>query len=212
MKKSMARVLAKERGEKFYVPENPCARGHAYRKTSDGVCVQCRRDAEKAHTEANREAYNARKQRERREYLPLLAAKARITRATETPEARAIRLEKARIKQREWRAKNPQHENTKKAKARYKINNPGKRRADVAKRRAAQLKRTPAWLTADDLWIIEQAHELAALRTKMFGFSWHVDHELPLQGKYVSGLHVPTNIRVVPWLDNVSKANKYLPA
>jgi len=51
---------------------------------------------------------------------------------------------------------------------------------------------------------------LAALRTKLFGFSWHVDHVLPLQGKKVSGLHVPSNLQVIPWADNVSKSNKFL--
>lgn len=212
MKKGVARVRAMERGEKLYVPENPCARGHLQRRTSDGTCVQCKRDAETARTAANREAYNARKQRERRTHLPKLAEKMRAVRATESPEVRAIRLEKAKLKQREWRLKNPRHENTKKVKALYKLHNPGKRRADVAKRRAAQLKRTPAWLTADDLWAIEQAHDLADLRTKLFGFQWHVDHILPLQGQYVSGLHTPANLQVVPWRDNVSKANKYLPA
>lgn len=97
---------------------------------------------------------------------------------------------------------------------RYKQTAKGKAkvRAHDAKRHAAKMKRTPAWLTQDDFWMIEQAYELATLRTKMFGFVWHVDHAIPLQGKSVSGLHVPTNLQVIPWLDNVKKANKYLPA
>lgn len=78
-----------------------------------------------------------------------------------------------------------------------------------AKRKAAQLKRTPVWLTADDHWMIEQAYELAALRTKMFGFSWHVDHILPLQGKNVSGLHTPYNMQVIPGAENVRKSNSF---
>jgi hypothetical protein len=77
-----------------------------------------------------------------------------------------------------------------------------------AKRKAAQLNRTPAWLTPDDNWMIEQAYELAAIRTKMFGFSWHVDHIIPLQGKTVSGLHVPTNLQVIPAVDNIRKGNR----
>jgi len=68
--------------------------------------------------------------------------------------------------------------------------------------------RYPKWLTADDRWMIEQTYELAALRTKMFGFSWHVDHIVPLQGKTVSGLHVPTNLQVIPAIDNIQKGNR----
>jgi hypothetical protein len=43
----------------------------------------------------------------------------------------------------------------------------------------------------------------------MFGFPWHVDHIIPLQGEMVSGLHVPNNIQVIPWIDNVRKANSF---
>lgn len=92
---------------------------------------------------------------------------------------------------------------------RVKQNNKGKVNADTAQRRYAKLKRTPAWLTVDDRWLIEQAYELAALRTKMCGFQWHVDHIIPLQGRVVSGLHVPNNLQVIPWIDNVVKANNF---
>lgn len=78
-----------------------------------------------------------------------------------------------------------------------------------AKRKAAELQRTPAWLTEDDHWMIEQAYELAALRTKLFGFPWHVDHFFPLQGKLVSGLHVPLNLQVIPAKMNRAKSNTF---
>jgi hypothetical protein len=68
---------------------------------------------------------------------------------------------------------------------------------------------TPKWLTQDDHWMIEQAYELAALRTKLFGFSWQVDHIVPLQGKLVSGLHTPYNLQVIPAKHNQSKSNQF---
>jgi len=80
--------------------------------------------------------------------------------------------------------------------------------ASSRKRQLAKIQRTPKWLTKDDFWMIGQAYELAALRTKMFGFSWHVDHILPLQGKTVSGLHVPTNLQVIIGSENCRKANR----
>jgi hypothetical protein len=79
----------------------------------------------------------------------------------------------------------------------------------AAKHRAAKLQRTPAWLDEDDYWVIAQAYELAALRTKLLGFSWHVDHIMPLKGKLISGLHVPSNLQVIPGLQNIAKNNRF---
>ena len=208
MKKSMARVKAAERGEATYVPESPCARGHLLRSTSGGSCIECRRASEKARYYKDPQKTKLRTKSKYQANAEALRAKRRAAYAANAGKEKIV----ARARSAEWRAKNHQHEGTKKSKARYKAVNKGKVNADTIKRRAAKLKRTPAWLTEDDHWMMEQAYELSALRTKLFGFPWHVDHVLPLQGKYVSGLHVPTNLQVVPWLDNVSKANKYLPA
>lgn len=90
----------------------------------------------------------------------------------------------------------------------WRKNNPESHAARESKRRASKLQRTPLWLTEDDHWMIEQTYELAALRTKMLGFSWHVDHIIPMQGKTVSGLHVPWNLQVIPAVENNRKYNK----
>lgn len=93
--------------------------------------------------------------------------------------------------------------------AAYRKQNLAQHAAKEAKRRFSKAKRTPAWLDVDDLWMIEQAFELAALRTKIFGFAWEVDHVLPLQGKYVSGLHTPLNLQVIPAQQNRRKTNNF---
>lgn len=92
----------------------------------------------------------------------------------------------------------------------YRQENKGKINALVAARKKVIKQRTPKWLTDDDKWIIRETYELAALRTKMFGFSWHVDHVIPLQGKQISGLHTPNNLRVIPGVENIRKKNKVL--
>lgn len=79
----------------------------------------------------------------------------------------------------------------------------------VRRRQAALLQRTPNWLTENDVWMMQQAYELASLRTKIFGFSWHVDHIIPLQGKLVSGFHTPYNLQVIPATENIAKLNRF---
>lgn len=91
----------------------------------------------------------------------------------------------------------------------YRQVNKGKINALVAARKLRIKVRTPKWTTDNDRWMIKEAYELAALRTKLFGFSWHVDHVIPLQGKQVSGFHTPYNLKVIPWLENVVKKNKF---
>lgn len=93
----------------------------------------------------------------------------------------------------------------------YRQANPEKDLESTRRRQAAIIKRTPKWLTKTDIWMMQEAYHLAKQRTKLFGFSWHVDHVLPLQGKIVSGLHVPTNLQVIPWLDNVKKSIRVNP-
>jgi hypothetical protein len=115
--------------------------------------------------------------------------------------------DRVRAAVRSWAARNP--EKVKQYIKKAKLNNKGLVNASIARRKHAQSKRTPVWLTADEFWMMEQAYALAALRTKMLGFSWQVDHILPLQGSLVSGLHVPYNLQVIPQADNVRKSNKF---
>jgi hypothetical protein len=95
------------------------------------------------------------------------------------------------------------------ARSKWDAANPGKSSAAKKLNATARKKRAPAWLTDDDKWMLDQAYELAALRSKMFGFAWHVDHIIPLSGRKVSGLHVPTNLQVIPGIENAKKYNRY---
>ena len=115
--------------------------------------------------------------------------------------------EAATARKAKWREENKEKHNE--INRAWRAENKDKRAAYEAKRRAAKLQRTPKWLSEDHLWMMQQAYELAALRAKMFGFEWHVDHIVPLQGKQVCGLHVPWNLQVIPGTDNIKKSNKW---
>lgn len=91
----------------------------------------------------------------------------------------------------------------------WKKANPEKVVAATTARKRYIKQRTPKWLSKDDMWMMEQAYELAALRTKIFGFAWHVDHIIPLRANLVSGLHTPYNLTVIPKSVNLTKSNKF---
>ena len=86
-------------------------------------------------------------------------------------------------------------------------NNKPRKAALQAKRKSVILQRTPAWDPHAHLIIAK--YQLAAMLAKASGTPHHVDHIIPLQGKKVSGLHVFSNLRVIPGSDNVKKSNKY---
>jgi len=94
--------------------------------------------------------------------------------------------------------------------AEYKKLNPAKANANKAKRKAAKKQRTPKWLTNIDFERIENQYRLAEILTKLHNEPWHVDHIIPLQGKLVSGLHVPSNLQVLKGSENCSKQNNFV--
>ena len=87
--------------------------------------------------------------------------------------------------------------------------NRGHANALNAKYNLAKKHRLPAWLTENNKKQIKAMYVLASSLTKSTGMSWHVDHIIPLQGKNVSGLHIPENLQVIPAIENIKKRNKF---
>ncbi len=85
---------------------------------------------------------------------------------------------------------------------------PEKFSAQNAARKAIKIRAMPKWANR---FFISEAYHLAALRTKMFGYPWHVDHIVPLQSQLVCGLHVEHNLRVIPGRENIIKGNRHWP-
>jgi 5-methylcytosine-specific restriction endonuclease McrA len=85
---------------------------------------------------------------------------------------------------------------------------PDRANAKCMKRHASKLKRTPSWLSE------EQLEEITGFYTTAKELQWlsqetlEVDHIVPLQGKDISGLHVPWNLQILPKSTNCSKGNR----
>ena len=106
-----------------------------------------------------------------------------------------------------YRERHP--EKVKLGKQRYAIQNNHVINAAVARRKALKRNQTPKWVDSEELWLITEVYALAKERTKMTGFSWHVDHIVPIQGKLASGLHTIHNLQVIPATENIRKSNRY---
>ena len=104
-----------------------------------------------------------------------------------------------------WRNGNLEQHNATNRK--WFANNKNKRAAYEGKRRAMQLQRTPTW--DPHAHLIVAKYQLAAMLSQASGTQHHVDHIIPLQGRKVSGLHVFSNLRVIPGSDNAKKSNKF---
>lgn len=90
----------------------------------------------------------------------------------------------------------------------WRIKNPGASNAITARRRASKKIASPSWANS---FFIKEAYALAALRTKMLGFKWNVDHIVPIQSPLVCGLHCEANLQVITKYDNVRKGNRVWP-
>jgi hypothetical protein len=104
----------------------------------------------------------------------------------------------------EWKAKNK-----KKVASSWQKRNKGHVNSLTRARQAAKLQRTPAWLTTEQLKEIEEFYIMAQELEAVFPWKQCVDHIIPLQGRTVSGLHVPSNLQILSAKANMEKGNRY---
>jgi len=112
----------------------------------------------------------------------------------------ASNLEMARAKRALWREMNRAYARSYGKK--YRKENPGKELAKTRRYALAKLNRTPKWLTKQQ---IDEMTQFYVNCPK----GYEVDHIIPLQGKNISGLHVPSNLQYLTIEENRKKSNKY---
>lgn len=109
-------------------------------------------------------------------------------------------LESARKRRAEYRKS---HKELQKAlEANWRKNNPGKAREKCRRYQAKKLNATPKWLTDEHVKELQRIYSNCPK-------DYEVDHVIPIQGKNVSGLHVPWNLQYMLKSVNRSKSNKY---
>jgi len=57
-------------------------------------------------------------------------------------------------------------------------------------------------------FVVEEMRNLADLRKETFGTEWHIDHIVPLNHPEACGLHLYTNLQLVPAQWNLKKGNR----
>lgn len=213
----ISRQYAIANGLGKYFTGKPCRKGHVAERWVAGACVQCVSDRKKELYQTNRDAV-----------LAYSKVQSKIYRA-QNKEAclernyawREKNLDKVRAQEKARRLANPEKDRAKARKYYYahkelelarqkewRIANKGIINAHTGKRKAARLQRTPNWLTDFDKLKMECYYSIAAMLTRVNNEPWHVDHVLPLRGKTVSGLHVPSNLQVLRGVENMRKGNR----
>lgn len=84
----------------------------------------------------------------------------------------------------------------------YEKQFPEKTRARSNKRRAIKARAIPIWADFDAIKAIYVEAQKCGLE---------VDHIVPLNSKYVSGLHCEANMQLLPRLENIRKGNRWWP-
>lgn len=198
----VSRAEAKAAGIGCYFTGVPCRAGHiAKRNVANWTCRMC--ENEKAAARRARDLDGARA-KDRQRYHATGERKLSQMRAS-----RAAHVEERREYDRRRYHENPARRAAQFAQVdRWWRANKGKRNEYTARRRSWIKRATPLWLTDDDWKQIKAIYREAAAREG----DWHVDHITPLRGKTVCGLHVPSNLQILPGDENRRKRNAFVEA
>ena len=173
-----------------------CPRGHlAERFVSTRACCECARDKKHLWNATNPGKVNAQK----RAWVKANPEKAKALKSANQRLNRAA----ANARTRRYAEKHPDrvHANA----AGWAAKNPARVVAKTARYRSMKLQATPGWANHAE---IQKVYDLAA-RFRGLGCDFHVDHQIPLQGRRVCGLHVHNNLHIIEAKANRSKANHF---
>lgn len=180
-------------------------------------CKPCASSKAAEYARANPDARkkwtaNYRAKTDRTEEIKRAAAKLKAVRDADVRLARereraqyAARREEIAAKKREARRADPdrfreiqkKHRETERAKTYQRVRK--------HERRAAELRAKPSWY---DKEAVRQIFEVARVLSRS-GLRFSVDHDVPLKGRFVCGLHTDANLVVMPLWQNIAKHNRF---
>jgi 5-methylcytosine-specific restriction endonuclease McrA len=183
------RAEAKANGAKYYFTGDPCKHGHIAPRKTKGACIECLKAEWTQALETRAEYF--------KEYNKSEAGKKAKKGYYERNKDAVVAAAQARPDE----AKNAY-------KKKYKEANPDLYRELVSLRRRRFRDATPKWLSPEQRMEIRLKYRLAIELSRATGVRHAVDHEVPIQGEEVCGLHVPWNLRVITQDENLKKSNK----
>ena len=198
----ISRKKAKDQGLKRYFTGKPCKHDHINeRQTINGTCIECSNSKLRVYYQNNKAIIKEKSRTWKRKNKDRVNELSRINYAKDSSPFKE-------------RTKKYIQRNPDKNKERHRIYSQDNRANCNSRRvayRARKLERTPIWFTNDFRHAIQALFEYCHLLSDNTGTKHHVDHDIPLQGKLVSGLHVPDNLMIMVGIDNQSKSNKWNP-
>jgi hypothetical protein len=196
-------------GAQYFYTGLLCKHGHiSKRSVSNCGCYQCQLNRSASFRQKNPDyhhAYNGTYYPDNVEKIAKLSTEYYARMKLDNPELLKERHDKNHKK---YRTRNK--ESLQKRNKLWRQSNLGKLNAITARRRACKLKATPKWA---NLEIIKEIYidceHINILNRLMGGIDvMVVDHIIPLQGNEVCGLHIETNLRIIPAPENNTKHNK----
>jgi 5-methylcytosine-specific restriction endonuclease McrA len=183
------RAEAKATGAKYYFTGDPCKHGHIAPRKTKGACIECLK-VEWAQALETRAEYF-------KEYNKSEAGQKAKKGYYERNKDAVVAAAQARP-----------DEDKRRYKKNHKVANPDMYRELVSLRRRRFRDATPKWLSPEQRMEIRLKYRLAIELSRATGIRHAVDHEVPIQGEEVCGLHVPWNLRVITQEENLKKYNK----
>ena len=185
------RADAKAQGAKYYFTGEPCKHGHIAPRKTKGACVECLK-VEWAQALETRAEYF-------KEYNKSEAGQKAKKGYYERNKDAVVAAAQARP-----------DEDKRRYKKNHKVANPDMYRELVSLRRRRFRDATPKWLSPEQRMEIRLKYRLAIELSRATGIRHAVDHEVPIQGEDVCGLHVPWNLQVITQEENLKKYNKHV--